>query len=222
MTKFIHNPLQSLKLIREDLSTGRVYLTPEGNSYPSVTRILSFEPNPGIEEWKARVGEAEASAISNRAKARGTLIHAYTEDHLNNKIPNISMFDVDMWKGFKPVLDHINNIRMLEGKLYSDRLRLAGTVDCIAEYDGVLSIIDFKTSGRIKSEEDILSYFLQTTAYACMAYERYDLQIKQIVILIAVDGEEPQIFKKKVGDYLKPLYDIISRYRQHVRTIQHG
>lgn len=216
---FEHAPLPKIELTRHDSLDGRRYLTPEGNKWPSVTTVINFEPKPGLEEWKNRIGEDAANAICKRAAARGTLIHSYAEDYLNNKEPSISMFDVDLWRKFSPILDRVNNIRLLEGKMYSDKLQLAGTVDCIGEFDGELSVIDFKTSSRLKSEDDILGYFLQCTAYACMAYERYDLRITRIAVLIAVDDEEPQIFIKSIKDYIDPLMDVINRYKKHVRSI---
>jgi len=212
-TNFVHTPLPKIQLVRHDLPTGRVYVTPEGNKYPSVTRVLGFKPKPFIEEWKARVGEGEAKAVSARAAARGTAIHAYTEDYLNNKPVSVTMFDHTMWKSFKRVLSDINNIRLLEGTLYSDKLELAGTTDIVADYKNVLSVIDVKTSLREKCEADIFDYFLQATAYACMVYERYGLAIKQIVILIAVDDSAPLVFVKNVGPYLEPLFDVIRQFK---------
>lgn len=215
---FTHNTLPPIKLIRKDGTGGRKYLTPEGNSYPSVTSVLGFEPNPELDAWREKVGEEEATRIGNRAKARGTLVHAYAEDYLNNKELNISMFDIDMWRKLKLILNRINNIRLLEGKLYSDKLQVAGTTDCLADFDEVLSLIDFKTSGRLKTKEEIFSYFLQATCYACMVYERYNLKVKQIVIIIAIDDEDPQIFVENVSDYLEPLFDLINRYRAYIKN----
>lgn len=193
-------------------------MTPEGHKYPSVTRVLGFEAKPELEEWKAKVGPEEAKAVSARAALRGTAIHQYTEDYLNNKTPNVMMFDTLMWKSFRPVLDDINNIRLIEGKLYSDKLELAGTTDVIADYKEKLSVIDIKTSKRWKKEEEIFGYFLQATAYACMVFERYGIVIKQIVILIAVDDMPPQVFVKNVGEYLHPLYDLIRRFKNAQET----
>lgn len=214
---FTHNPLTPIEMLREERHGRRVYVTPSGKAYPSVTSVLGFEPKPEIEAWKARVGEEEAKAIMNRAAGRGTLIHSYAEDYLNNKVPNVSMFDIDMWKSLRPILDRIDNIQLLEGRLYSDKLEIAGACDCVADYIKVLSLVDFKSSGRLKSEAEILSYFLQATCYACMVYERYDLKIKQIVIIIAVDNESPQVFVKNIADYIEPLLDLIKRYKLHVR-----
>ncbi len=214
---FKHDRLPTFNLIQQNGKI-RTYLTPDGQSYPSVTTVLGFEPKPGIEEWRKRVGEDEAKLIMNRAAARGTLIHKYAEDYLNNTVPNVSMFDMSMWNSFRNVLDNIDNVRLLEGKLYSHRLRMAGTCDCVAEYCGELSLIDFKTSLRLKCEKDILNYFLQCTAYACMVYELYNIKIKQIVVLIAVDDDEPQVFIKNISEYMEPLFDIIKRYRIHARS----
>lgn len=217
--KFTHNRLPEIEMLRENRDGRRVYVTPEGLAYPSMTTVLGFEPKPEIEAWRAKVGEVEADAILRRAGIRGTAIHAYSEDYLNNKVPNISMFDLDMWRKFRPILDRIDNVRLLEGRLYSDKLEIAGTCDCVADYLGTLSLIDFKTSLRLKSESDILGYFIQTAGYACMVYERYGVRIKQLVVLIAVDNDEPQIFVKNIADYLEPLFDIIKRYKEHMRNI---
>lgn len=212
--KFIHNRLKVYELPRDETTGKRLYRTPEGKKYPSITTVLSAtSDNSWLNEWRAKVGEDEAKAISNRAAKRGTAIHAYSEDYLNNIAPNVNMFDGDMWKSFKPVLNAIDNIRMLEGRMYSDRLELAGTVDCIADYEGGLSIIDFKTSRRVKSASEILNYFIQATAYSLMAYERYGLKVKQLVILIAVDDSEPQIFIRKVKDYIPKLFEILKSYK---------
>lgn len=210
---FNHNPLPNIELPRDESSGKRLYVTPDGKKYPSVTSVVGFDSKDFLTEWVAKVGKEEANAISNRAAKRGTAIHAYSEDYLNNKIVTPNMFDMEMWKSFRPLLDRIDNIRMLEGRMFSHRLQLAGTVDCLAEYDGVLSVIDFKTSKSVKREDWIQNYFLQCTAYGCMAQERFDILPKQIVVLIAVDDNPPQIFIKKTWDYVPKLLDTIRRYK---------
>lgn len=212
---FTHDRLKPIELIRVDGLNGRKYVTPEGNSYPSVTTVLGFEPKPEIEAWRLKVGIEEAERVTRRACARGTVIHGYAEDYLNNLVPNISMFDVDVWRSLKPILDRINNIRLLEGKLYSDKLEIAGTCDAVGDYLKLLSLIDFKSSLRKKSEDEILGYFLQATCYACMVYERYNLKIKQLVIIVAVDNDDSQVFVKNVGDYLDKLFTMIDKYKAH-------
>lgn len=211
---FVHDRLEELNLTRDETTGKRLYCTPQGQKYPSITTILSAVGDKSwLAEWRAKVGEDEAKSISNRAAKRGTAIHAYSEDYLNNLIPNVNMFDSDMWNSFRPILNKINNIRLLEGRMYSDRLRLAGTVDCIAEYDGVLSIIDFKTSRRVKSEKDIEDYFIQCCAYGCMAQELYGILPKKIVILMAVDDDNPLIFVKNTWDYVPRLMETLKLYR---------
>jgi genome maintenance exonuclease 1 len=211
---FTHNTLPKIKLLQENGSSGRRYVTETGKAYPSITTVLgAVGDNSWLNEWRAKVGEDEAKAISNRAAKRGTAIHAYSEDYLNNIVPNVNMFDGDMWKSFKPVLNAIDNIRMLEGRMYSDRLELAGTVDCIADYEGGLSIIDFKTSSRVKSASEIENYFIQCAAYACMAQELYGILPKKIVILMAVDDDKPIVFVKNTWDYVPRLLEVLKLYK---------
>jgi genome maintenance exonuclease 1 len=160
------------------------------------------------------VGEEEANRISTKASSRGTRVHKICENYLNNEedYARKTMPDsVAMFKSLQPLLDeHVNNIHALEIPLYSHHLKVAGRVDCIAEYDGKLSIIDFKTSSKLKEESWIKGYFMQCSAYAVMYEERTGIPVSQIVIMIAVDSEHPQVFIKKRNDYIK---DFIS-YRE--------
>jgi genome maintenance exonuclease 1 len=110
-----------------------------------------------------------------------------------------------MFKKFKPVLDSIGEIHCQELALYSDHLRMAGRVDCIAEYNGVRAVIDFKTSGKLKKKEHISSYFMQTAAYAIMYEERTGIPVPWLVVLIAVEGDEPQVFIEKRDNWTKEL-----------------
>jgi genome maintenance exonuclease 1 len=179
----------------------RHYVTPEGGKYKSVTTILDEKlDKTALLEWRKKVGEAEANRISTQAANRGTAIHNIAEHYLlnNESFPKGSMpANIDTFRKLRPILDeHIGKIYGLEYFLYSDTLKTAGATDCIAEFDGVNSIVDFKTSRKPKKEEWIQSYFLQATCYAMMAEEQLGLVIPQIAILIAVDHEEPQIFVK--------------------------
>ena len=198
----------------ETINGKRFYKTPEGLLYPSVTTITSQHGKDKILEWRRRVGEEEANRISTKASNRGTKVHKICENYLNNEedFARKTMPDsVAMFKSLQPLLDeHVNNIHALEIPLYSHHLRVAGRVDCIAEYDGKLSIIDFKTSGKLKEESWIKGYFMQCSAYAVMYEERTGIPVSQIVIMIAVDSEHPQVFIKKRNDYIK---DFIS-YRE--------
>ena len=205
----------------ETINGKRFYKTPEGLLYPSVTTITSQHGKDKIIEWRKRVGEEEANRISTRASNRGTKVHKICENYLNNEedyartnpahIHKTMPDTIAMFKSLQPLLDeHVNNIHALEIPLYSHHLRVAGRVDCIAEYDGKLSIIDFKTSGKLKEESWIKGYFMQCSAYAVMYEERTGIPVSQIVIMIAVDSEYPQVFIKKRNDYIK---DFIS-YRE--------
>lgn len=205
----------------ETINGKRFYKTPEGLLYPSVTTITSQHGKDKIIEWRKRVGEEEANRISTKASNRGTKVHKICENYLNNEedyartnpahIHKTMPDTIAMFKSLQPLLDeHVNNIHALEIPLYSHHLRVAGRVDCIAEYDGKLSIIDFKTSGKLKDESWIKGYFMQCSAYAVMYEERTGIPVSQIVIMIAVDSEYPQVFIKKRNDYIK---DFIS-YRE--------
>ena len=205
----------------ETINGKRFYKTPEGLLYPSVTTITSQHGKDKIIEWRKRVGEEEANRISTRASNRGTKVHKICENYLNNEedyartnpahIHKTMPDSIAMFKSIQPLLDeHVNNIHALEIPLYSHHLKVAGRVDCIAEYDGKLSIIDFKTSGKLKEESWIKGYFMQCSAYAVMYEERTGIPVSQIVIMIAVDSEHPQVFIKKRNDYIK---DFIS-YRE--------
>jgi genome maintenance exonuclease 1 len=205
-------------LTRKTTDTGRKYFTPEGNAYPSITTVLGVLNKEGIIAWRKRVGEAEANKISQQASVRGTAVHKLAEDYLNND-PNwkegampTNLFSFD---DIKKIMDkRLNNIWMQEVFLYSDRLKTAGQVDCIAEFDGQLSIIDFKTSRKPKKEEWITSYFIQASFYAAAFYERTGIPIKQGVILITVDHHEPQVFKINTYDYLEHFLSVRKKYKE--------
>lgn len=193
---YIHLPdVDFEQPVREDRPEGRVYVTPEGYFYPSVTTVLGVGDSTWLDEWKAKVGEDEAKAVSSRAAARGTRIHTLCEEVLHNREPNPSWFDRDIFNSFKKALPRIQNIRCIEKKLYSDILKVAGTVDLIADFDKKPAIIDWKTSRRIKTRDDIPNYFAQCAAYALAYEERTGIKIPQIVIVMGVDDEpEPLIF----------------------------
>jgi genome maintenance exonuclease 1 len=206
------------KLTRETTKSGRKYFTPEGNAYPSITTVLGVLNKEGILAWRQRVGEAEANRISQQAATRGTAVHKLAEDYLDNKedwnkgaMPS----NLQSFNDLKSILDQrLNNVWFQEEFLYSDRLKCAGQVDCIAEFDGQLSIVDFKTSRKPKKEEWITNYFIQASFYAAAFYERTSIPIKQGVILITVDGSEPQIFKVNTYDYLEHFIAVRKKYKE--------
>lgn len=191
---FTHDFLPKQQLEQINYDTGRVYKTPSGNLYPSITTLLSKKQSKELIQWKASVG-AEAEVIASRAARRGTRIHALAESYLLNENLSFPNFVIkDTWSRFKSVLDRIDNVRLIEARLYSDRYKIAGTVDCVAEFDGVLSIIDFKTSNSRKYESMIDNYYIQTYAYKCMFEELYGIETKQLTVLISVDHDTPQVF----------------------------
>lgn len=212
---FIHCPPKDLiELNTETINGKRHYVTPEGK-YPSITSVLGSFPKPGLMEWRNRVGNEEANRICRVAASRGTKTHLLCENYLNNEEIDKKSFMPDALQSFysiKPLLDNINNIHKLEVPLYSNRLKVAGRCDGVAEYKGNLSIIDFKTSSKEKNEEWITDYFLQATFYGLCYLELTGIPIKEIVILIAVDDGESQEFIKPIKEYIQPLISKINYY----------
>jgi len=217
MFTHVEHGLSLPKLTRKTTEGGRRYFTPEGNAYPSITTILSMLSKDSIIKWRKRVGEEEANKISTRAATRGTAVHKLAEDYIDN-VPDwnkdVMPNNLASFNDLKSIIDQrLNNIWFQEEFLYSDRLECAGQVDCIAEFDGELSIVDFKTSRKPKKEEWITSYFIQASFYAAAFYERTGIPIKQGVILITVDGSEPQVFKVNTHNYLKQFLEVRQQYK---------
>ena len=209
------------QLLQENVDGTRCYVTPTGQKYPSVTTVLSDYNKKEIQEWRARVGEEKANEISRKATTRGSSVHKALELYLKNEdvsslemMPNVKSLFVRM----KQEIDNkVNNIHCLEDRLFSHTLKLAGTVDCIAEHEGVLSVIDFKTSVRLKKKENIGNYFMQCAAYAQMFTEMTSIKIEQVIVLIGVDtanfcqtlkigGEELNMHKNKLQFYIDEYY----------------
>ncbi len=217
---FVHlNNASLIDLVAETTESGRVYVTPEGNKYPSVTTVIGAKSKQSILEWRKRVGEAEANRISSRAASRGTSLHSMNEDYLNNIFDEekykTKVLPLFMFKHLKPFLNKINNIHVLEGALYSDRLQLAGRVDCIAEYENELAIIDFKTSTEPKKREWIENYIAQECAYAMMYYERTGIKVKKLVTLIACEDGEVQVFQEyDIKKYMSVLMSYINHWKE--------
>jgi hypothetical protein len=218
MFNHVEHGVELPTLTRKTTESGRKYFTPDGNAYPSITTVLSILSKDAIMAWRARVGAEEANKVSRQASTRGTAVHSLAEDYVNN---------VEDWKGkhmpanvatfntIRPILDErLNNIWMQEVFLYSDKLKTAGQLDCIGEWDGELAIVDFKTSKRVKKREDITSYFIQMCFYAAAFLERTGIAIKKGVIVMAVDGNEPLIFEMNTHDYLQHLVAVRKKYQE--------
>lgn len=198
---------------RIDTENGRFYKTPEGNIYPSVTTVLASLPNTSLDAWRAAVGASEAERVSKLAAARGTRLHAFCEDYLLKRNPKLDVFDRDSYAGLTDQLDLIEPIA-IEQFMYSDRLRVAGTPDCIGKYSGELCVIDFKTTSRQKHDGEFDSYWLQTAAYSMMSYERLDLVIPNLLILIQnLTTGETNVFKQKSNVWLPQFKSIRDAYQ---------
>ena len=192
------------KLPRRNVNGSRVYETPDGSYYPSVTTITGQMNKKAINEWRARVGEKVANQITKQASARGTSIHKLCEHYILGTMDDVQIMPSNR-EMFSSMANHlaetVDNVKTVEGFLYSDFLRTAGQVDMIAEYNGVLSVVDFKTSKKKKREDWIENYFVQEAAYSFMFEERTQLQVGQLVTVIGVDGEdEPQVFIKNTKE----------------------
>jgi genome maintenance exonuclease 1 len=219
---FIHTPVS---LGYENLGDAsvpgtRIYVTPAGKHYPSITTVLGSVIKEGIETWKAAVGEQEASRVLHHAGTRGTALHLIAEKYLNNETdifePNTMPHIKALWRSIKPLLDaNVGKVVLQECPLYSDIFGVAGRVDCIAEYEGTLSVIDFKTSRQRKTKDYISNYFMQAAFYAAAFYERTNIPITQSVILMAVDDDpNPIVFKENTYKWLKDLKRVIKTYNE--------
>lgn len=202
------------KLERDTQPDGtRVYKTPSGKAYPSVTTVTGLQTKKGILEWRRRVGEEEANRVSAKASGRGTRIHTLCENYLLGNDVNPSISDAEMFGSIREWLDDIDNIHCLETPLYSDFLQVAGTVDCIAEFQGKLSVIDFKTSSKPKDRDDIHQYFMQTAAYAVAFEERTGIPIGRLVIIMGVDNDFPRLFIEKRDNWIAGFRKLRMDYR---------
>lgn len=217
-TTFQHIVHDIPKLVRVDTENGRLYQTPSGRAYPSVTSVLGILGKQHIMEWRKRVGEEEANRISGRATRRGTAVHSLCESYLRNEEVEPGPFDLETFRSLRPLLDRINNIHCLETQLYSNYLEVAGTVDCIAEFDGKMSVIDFKTSTRVKSRDDIHGYFMQTAAYAVMFEELTKIPVGRLVVLMTVDNDDSLVFIEKrdewIGEFIRIREDYSKLYQR--------
>ncbi len=219
MFKFIDVNLKVPEVEAVNQDGVRYYPIPGADKYyPSVTSITSFQNAKFFASWRKRIGEDEANRITARATQRGTAFHSITEDYIKGEL-NLDRYlennplSVRMFQSAKDTFDRIDNIHCLETFLYSHYLGLAGRVDCIAEFDNELAVIDFKTSTKQKQENYIEHYFVQETAYAAMFLERSGIEVKKIVTLIATEEGSIQVFQKyNLDDYLQLLKSYIEEF----------
>ena len=212
-------PELDFDLEAETTESGRVYITPNGNRYPSVTTVLSAtDSKEGLIAWRERVGEEEANKIMGRSARRGTELHSICEKYLLNEMSPIKLRMMmphvkELFYKIKPFIDeNVTKVHGLEQALYSDKLKIAGRTDCICEWNGVLSVLDFKNSIKMKREEYIQDYFLQCTAYSLMFEDLVSVPVEQIVILVGVEQGNGQIFIKQKSNYVKTLQNRINSY----------
>jgi len=217
---FKHELVQLKELNTTSSDTGRFYETPEGQSYPSVTTITGLLSKASILAWRQRVGDSKADAITKAATTRGNKVHKMAEMYLRNEMASqINLFEdpmphiEDMFFQLTELLDNsIGIINAIEAPLYSDQLKVGGRVDVIAEWDGELAVIDFKTSSKPKKESWIDGYFMQSSAYALMFEELTGIKINKIVIAIAVENNRSQVFIKDSTEYLQQFIDLRKTY----------
>jgi hypothetical protein len=214
---FNHIDIELPQLERETIDGVRYYKVPDEEELirlVSITSVTSHFNKEIFVNWRKKVGEEEADKITRQATSRGTDMHSLTEHYLKNqKLPEVQPLSDFLFKIAKTEINRINNIYALEGSLYSRQLGIAGTVDCIAEYNGELSIIDFKTSKKPKPREWIEHYFVQAAAYACMFYELTEIPVKKLVILMACENGECVVYEEyDKAKYIKLLSKYIRKF----------
>jgi len=184
-----------------------------GTNYPSVTSVLGVRKKVELQQWRDRIGENVANWEMGRAARRGTATHNLIENYIKGEpLTEKSVLPLGLFKLMKPYVDKIENIHCLETVLYSSKYKLAGQVDCIAEYDGELSVIDFKTANKERKVEWIENYFLQCTAYGLMYEELFNKPIEKIVLIIGgEDGSMATYIRDKV-DYIPKLEEVVGDF----------
>ena len=217
---FTHDLIKLNELSVKTEEGKRLYQTPQGKSYPSVTTVTGILSKDAIHAWRQRIGEEKADQITRAATSRGNEVHKLAELYLKNELFSQStLFDepktnnYKMFEALSSVLDNkVGIVRAIEAPLYSDVLRVGGRVDLVAEWDNELAVIDFKTSSKPKKERWIDNYFMQSSAYAFMFEELTKISINKIVIAIALENLGTQIFIKNANDYIQQFIDLRKTY----------
>ena len=211
---FNHVDLDLPSLDRETIDGVRYYDIPGESKLVSITSITSWINREIFRSWRARVGNEEADKVTKAATSRGTDMHTLTENYLlNEELPTVQPLSEFLFKQSKPQLDLINNIHAIEKPLYSLKLGVAGTVDCIAEYEGELAVIDFKSSKKPKPRKWIDHYFVQCAAYACMLYEMKEIPVKKFVIIMSCENGEVKVYEERnKAKYIKLLSEYIGEF----------
>ena len=226
MTFIHHNFLGDIELTKRETPGCRLYQCPNGDWVPSITSVTSFYNRQIFVDWRRRVGEEEANRITKKATSRGTDFHEAAQTYLENKELDWNNFlpaTQFMFHHVKPYLNKIQNVHAIERTLYSEYLGLAGRVDCIAEYEGELAVIDFKTSEKIKPEKWLENYFVQETFYAAAYYELTEIPVKKLITLMVTPSGEVKVFdKRNKGDYINLLARYIKEFVHHNTGASNG
>jgi genome maintenance exonuclease 1 len=212
-----------VELDSQNVDGRRFYKTPSGKWYPSITTVVGHYGREKIRQWEDRVGWTKAEEIRRTSSWRGTQYHAIVEQYLKNnpeKVKESKGLPAYLFGFSRSILDRIDNIHLLEAPLYSDDLRIAGRVDCIAEFDGELAIIDFKTTKELKKIDWLDKYFVQEAGYAYMYWERTQCEVKKLVTLSVAENGETQVEQRydKVP-YVDTLCDWIKEFRYYMEGI---
>jgi len=214
---FNHVDLNLTPLEREHIDGVRYYKIPDLEEFVKLVSITSVTSHFNKEifiNWRKKVGNETADKITKAATRRGTDMHTLTEYYLkNDNLPDVPPISEFLFKIAKGEINKIDNIHALEGPLYSKELGIAGTVDCIAEYNGELAIIDFKTSKKPKPREWVEHYFVQCMAYGCMLYELTGIAVKKLVIIMACENGECIVYEEyDKAKYIKLLSEYIRKF----------
>jgi hypothetical protein len=224
MKIFNHQLVTPPELIQiNDPVTGkRCYGLPDGTTFPSVTTVLKELPSKGLDAWRKRVGDKEADRATQHGANRGSALHKVLEQYVRNEKPEIEHPIVKtLFSQVRASFNALDNIKVIESPLFSRRLFMAGTPDIIGDYSDLLSVVDLKTSTKVKQEKYIWSYYCQVAAYAVMYEELYGIRPKQGVIIIAVEQSPvPQIFKKSISECFDLLVDYVRKVNDYKKSLK--
>jgi hypothetical protein len=207
---------KTLEIIRNEIEVSQFdgvrYYDIDAEKFPSITSVLNCKPNKSLEKWRKDVGESVADYISDKSADRGTKTHALIESYIKGERgQTLDLLPNALFRIMQPYIDMIDNVACLETALWSKKLKIAGRVDCIAEYNGILSVIDFKTSTR-SSETPRSSHMIQASAYAEMYEEMYDEEVNQLVIIKGCEDGGVQSFVRNKKKYIPMLHESINYF----------
>jgi len=220
MANFIQLDETKLPKTKGKRTDGMRFYEVDGKAYPSITTVLGVQPKPGLDAWRKNVGEEAAKWEMARAARRGKTTHTLVEQYLKGETPSTrDVLPLGLFALLKPYLKQIDNVHCLETILYSKKLTIAGQVDCIAEYNGKLSVIDFKTANKERNDAWNENYYIQTTAYSLMYEELFGTPIEQIVILMASEDGAARAFVKDRKEFEPKLEEAIKYFYKYYENL---